>query len=257
MPSRTTRRSTKGASKKFRSTLSVKDFRSKFNELDKSMRNFIKSSKITNPSALVKEVSRYWSKLFKKNLSGKAANNLASHYFNIYGKKSKKGGSLSGAPLDYVMRPGMPSVATYGVFPTEAGADVKASGHLDVYYNSAIGRGCGTENTTAVVPKDMGSNLVNPVKGGSRKTRRFRSKGGNFMTTLSTRIPMSSSPAGPIQIGYERMMGQPAFVRDTHDPSSHKWGLVSDGSVPVNPHGITMIEKSASVLANPSPYPSK
>jgi len=257
MPSRTTRKSSMGSKSQTRKTLSVKDFRSKFNELDSIMRNFIKQNRLNNPSALVQKVSRQWSQLFKKNLSSKAASDLASHYLNIYGKKAKKGGSLAGAPLDYVMRPGMPGVATYGVFPTEAGADVKATGHLDVYYNSALGRGCGTENTTAVVPSNIGSNLVAPAKGGTRRTRRFKGKGGSFLTTLNTRLTMPTSPAGPYQVGYERLIGQPALARDSYDPSTPNWGLVSNGATPIDSSRITIIEKPASVLANQNPYPLK
>lgn len=257
MPSRTTRKSAKGSKSQTRKTLSVKDFRTKFSELDSSMRDLIKRYKLNNPSGLIQEVSRYWSQLFKKNLSNKAASDLASHYLNIYGKKPKKGGSLAGAPLDYVMRPGMPGVASYGVFPTEAGADVKATGHLDVYYNSALGRGCGTENTSAVVPSDMGSNLVAPIKGGSRRSKRFKGRGGSFLTTLNTRLTMPTSPAGPYQVGYERLIGQPALARDSYDPSISNWGLVSNGASPIDARGITAIEKPASVLANQNPYPLK
>lgn len=258
--SRKTRRG--GANKKnngTRKTLSVNDFRAKFNKLDGQMRKFIKENNLNNPKELVRQVSRNWVNIFNKNLSGKAANSLAAHYANLHGKKGHKGGSLQGAPLDYVMRPGMPGVATYGVFPTEAGADIKASGHLDVYYNTAMGRSCGTENTTATVPLSIGSNLVVPAKGGARRNNKRKTrKGGSYMTALEVRPwTPSDTPANPIQIMSEKWMGIPAYGKDTSDPSTHTATMVSMRPVPLmDPNGITPIDKDITQMANPSPYPA-
>jgi hypothetical protein len=254
---RKTRKNTKNmATRKNKSskskTLSVSDIRGRFSEMDKNMRDFIKRNNLNNPSALTKQVSRHWSKLFNKHLSTKAANTLANHYANLHGKK--KGGS-HGAPLDYVMRPGMPGVTTYGVFPTEAGADPKSVSHLDVYYNSALGRSCGLENTTAQVPKDMGSNHVVPAKGGRRKTRRV--KGGDFMTTMGTRLFVAESASNPFQRIAESTMGQAPFVRDNADPTAHGWGTVSDKATPLmTPMDISVVDKDITRLAAPSPYPA-
>lgn len=265
MPSARTRRGGAKSSKSTtRKSLSVNDFRSKFAELDKQMRHFITKNNLNNPAALMKQVSRNWTKIFNKNLSGKAANSLAAHYANLHGKKSKQsGGQIEGAPLDYVMRPGMPSVATYSVFPTEAGADAKASGHLDVYYNSAIGRSCGTENTTATVPSDMGSNLVyGPAKvGGARRNRRKTRRGGSYLTAMSVRPwTPSSTPASTIQVMSEKWMGQPAYPHDASDPSVGAYRLASSMSTPfsnlINPTGISVVDKDITTLANPSPYPA-
>jgi len=233
-------------------TLSVTDIRGRFAEMDKGMRDFIKRNNLNNPVALTKQVSRHWSKLFNKHLSTKAASTLASHYVNLHGKK--KGGN-PGAPLDYVMRPGMPGVATYGVFPTEAGADPKSVSHLDVYYNSALGRSCGLENTTAQVPKDMGSNQVVPAKGGKRKTK--RAKGGDFMTTMGTRLFVAESASNPMQRIGEATMGQAPYVRDNADPTAYAWGTVSDKATPLmTPNSISVVDKDITTLASPSPYPA-
>jgi hypothetical protein len=155
------------------------------------------------------------------------------------------------------MRPGMPGVATYATFPTEAGADVKAVSHLDVYYNSGIGRSCGTENTTATVPANMGSNQVMPpAKGGARRSRHTRKRGGDFLTAMSTRAFVAENPAGMFQRGSEAWMGQPASVYDNRAPEAHAWATVSGSAgAPINPMGISIIEKD-STLANPSPYPA-
>ena len=140
-----------------RATLSIKDIRSRFKEMDDNVRHALKNG-LSTPASLGKHVSRNWDKLFKKPLSSKAAASLAQHYLNLHGKK--KGGSLSGSPLDYVMRPGLPAVATYATFPTEVGADPQAVKDLDVYYNNALGRSCGLEDTSAKPWAGIGSNLV-------------------------------------------------------------------------------------------------
>jgi hypothetical protein len=265
MLSRSSRKTRRGGANKVnkgtRKSLTVKDFRVKFAKLDGDMRKFIKENNLNNPKALVKQVSRNWANIFNKNLSGKAANSLANHYANLHGnknKKTQKGGSLNGAPLDYVMRPGMPGVATYGVFPIEAGADVKASGHLDVYYNTAMGKTCGMENTTATVPSSIGTNLVSPAKGGARRNRRRTLKGSGYITALEARPwTPSAIPATGIQIMSEKWMGQPAFARDTSDPSAHAYSLAGDTRTPLmDPNGITPIDKDITQMANPSPYPA-
>lgn len=253
---RKTRKNNKNAPKRNNkssksATLSVKDIRSRFSEMDKNMRDFIKRNNLNNPAALTKQVSRHWGKLFNKHLSTKAATTLANHYANLHGKK--KGGS-AGAPLDYVMRPGMQGVSTYGVFPTEVGADPKSVSHLDVYYNSALGRSCGLENTTAQVPKDMGSNHVIPAKGG-RRTRRV--KGGDFLTTLGTRAYSSESPSTMIMRTAEATMGQAPFLRDNPDPTAYGWNTVANKGLPMmSPTAISIIDKDITALANPSPYPA-
>jgi hypothetical protein len=203
MPKSTKSRSRSAASKtrkSHRSTLTIGDIRNRFKEMDETVRNALKSG-VASSSSLGKHVSRNWSKLFDKPLSSKAAASLAQHYLNLHGKK--KGGSLQGSPLDYVMRPGLPAVATYATFPTEVGADPAAVRDLDVYYNTALGRSCGLENTSAKPWVGIGSNLVPlpssgplaapaasaaPVKGGFRRggtCRKTTCMGGAFNTRYS------------------------------------------------------------------------
>ena len=196
-----------------RATLSVNDIRNRFKEMDDNVRHALKNG-LSTPASLGKHVSRNWEKLFKKPLSSKAAASLAQHYLNLHGKK--KGGSLVGAPLDHVMRPGLPAVATYATFPTEVGSDPAAVKDLDVYYNNALGRSCGLENTSAKPWAGIGSNLVPlpssgplsgthqhtpqaapapapvalpPAKGGRRKVgetaRKSNCAGGGFVASYS------------------------------------------------------------------------
>ena len=236
-----------------RSTLSVNDIRNRFKDMDTSVRTFLHKNNLNNPKELGKHVSRQWTKLFNKHLSGKAASSLTNHYMNMYGKKASKsrtrkvsGGSM-GAPLDYVMRPGLPAVATYATFPTEVGADPKSVQDLDVYYNSGMGRSCGYENTTAQVPPTMGSNKV----GGRRRTR-----GGDFMAAMSARPFIAANPSTGLQQLGESWHGQAPSPYDMKDPSVSAFKLVSDGKLPIDPAGISLIDKDITKLANPSPYPA-
>jgi hypothetical protein len=180
-----------------RAVLSVSDIRNRFKEMDETVRVAVKNG-LSTPASLGKHVSRNWAKLFKKPLSSKAAASLAQHYLNLHGKK--KGGSLSGAPLDYIMRPGLPAVATYATFPTEVGADPQAVKDMDVYYNNALGRSCGLEDTTAKPWAGIGTNVVPlpasgplaapPAKGGRRKVggtcRKSMCVGGGLVPQYSS-----------------------------------------------------------------------
>jgi hypothetical protein len=236
--------------------MSVQAIREKFRQMDSGMREFIKRNNLNNPRKLGEQVSRNWAGLFKKHLSPKAAADLAKHYMNLHGK-AKRGGSNAGAPLDYVMRPGMPAVATYATFPTEVGADPKAVQDLDVYYNSALGRSCGTENTTARVAPDMGSNQV-PAKGGShRRTRRRR--GGNFLLAMNTRPYTGSNPSGFIQQGAESWYGVGPFKTDSADPALGIKNMTlakPPGMLSIDPSKLATGNQDVTIVANPSPYPA-
>jgi len=236
-----------------RTSLSISSIREKFGAMDKSMREFVKKNNLANPRKLTEHVSRQWQGLFKKPLGADAAKGLSK----LYSKGHKQTGGM--APLDYVMRPGMPGVMTYATFPTEAGADPKASSHLDVYYNTGLAQSCGTENTTAHVPKDMGSNLVPaPVKGGGRRrgTRLTRKRGGDFITAMNTRLFVGTNPSDSFQRMGEAWMGQPASVYDNPRPEAHAFATVSNGQMPPSMRDISVVDKDITTLANPSPYPA-
>jgi len=239
-------------SKKSNHILTVSGIKSRFAKLDESVRSFI-GKHAHKPRELADHISRQWSALFKKNLSSKSAATLASH-FSKTGKKSKmSGGNLAGAPLDYVMRPGMPGVSTYGVFPTEVGADLKSVAHLDVYTNSGLSRSCGHENTSASVPAHMGSNKV----GGARRRNTRKTRGGNFALSIGTRPYVSGSPSEAFQRFSEASMGMAPYVRDMPDPTAYTWKtVVGTGPSLMNPGGITEIKNDITQLAGQSPYPA-
>lgn len=235
-----TRSKKRAVMSKTRKVISIKDIRDRFKDMDESVRGFFRKMSGgsrrngNSKDSLVTYISRQWSKLFKKPITSQAAKSLSQYYTNLYGKK--KGGS---APLDYEMRPGMPAVMTYGTFPTEVGADPKAVQNLDVYYNSALGRSCGSEDTSAKVAPDMGSNLV-PAKGGTRHSKRNnkrttqkrgRKQGGNFASTLNVRPYVASNPTHGFQQSMEIYNGLPANPADARDPSVSNWEYMAPSSL--------------------------
>jgi hypothetical protein len=227
-----------------RKFISINDIRKRFNDMDTGVRVYLKKG-MNSLDSLSAYISRQWTKLFKKPITLNASKSLAQHYMSLYGKK--KGGS---APIDWEMRPGLPAVMTYATFPTEVGTDPKAVQNLDVYYNTALSRSCGTENTSATVPSDMGSNQV-PVKGGNRKckskhnkkiqnnnrkTRKLRNKrGGDFATALGARAYVASNPTAPLQRGLEQLHGLPPNYKDSPDPTNNQLTLMSPPSIPRPP----------------------
>lgn len=255
----TRRNSTASKRSSSRKMMSVNDIRNRFREMDSSVKKFLDTKKAGD---LGEHVSRQWARLFNKHLSPKAASSLANHYMNTMKRAvtKKRGGSMTGAPLDYVMRPGLPAVATYATFPTEVGVDPKSVAHLDVYFNSGMSRSCGTENTGLTVPAGMGSNQVGPAKGGRRirKSRKQSRKhrGGDFMTALATRPYIAENPSTHMMRAAESYHGVAPSPYDVSEPSQAAFRLVSDGKMPIDPSGISLIDKDITQLANPSPYPA-
>jgi hypothetical protein len=211
--------------------MTVSDIRSRFKTLDESVRKIFASGTL---EGLGKQISRLWTSLFNKPLSEKSGQSLAQHFSMLYGKTRSvtKGGSmLEGAPIGAEMRPGMPEVANYATFPMEAGADPKSVQSMDVYYNSGIGRSCGTENTSAIPWSGIGSNTVPMTnvgyqsRGGNRRRTKRSTKGGNFLTALNSRLYVASNPSGPMMRASEMWAGVPSSAYDSADPSDHAWTM--------------------------------
>jgi hypothetical protein len=130
-------------SKGKKSVLTIPELRKAFAHMDKVVENLRKVAKHSFSDAVV-VYREEWRKTFKRDLSPADA---ASYLKFRYGLKSGKtrrsktrGGAmpLSGAALDYQMRPGVNGV--YGNFPT-----YQTQG-LDRYYASAINSDCGKPN---------------------------------------------------------------------------------------------------------------
>lgn len=211
--------------------MTVSDIRNKFKDLDTAMKGlFVKASGL-GLSGIGEQIRSLWAKYFGKPLSKASSESLSKHFSMLYGKKgsaTKGGAMLEGAPIGAEMRPGLPQVMTYGTFPTEVGADAEALKQMDVYYNSGISRSCGTEDTTAVVGSGIGSNLVPATRGGNRRrTQRSKTKGGNFLTAMNSRLYVSTNPSNPLMRGSEMWSGVASRPHDSSDPSDHAWTMQS------------------------------
>lgn len=243
-------KSSKGSQRK---SMTVSDIRNRFKSLDEAVRNIFASGSI---KGLGQQISRLWTNLFNKPLSAKSGESLAQHFSMLYGKKrsaTKGGALLEGAPIGTEMRPGLPQVLTYGTFPTEVGADPKAVQDMDVYYNSAIGRSCGTENTSAIPWSGIGSNLVRG--GNKRRTQKSkRTKGGDFLTAMDNRMFFATNPSNPLMRASEMWAGKPANAHDSSDPSDHAWTMQYGSNMTLPSAGV--ISGSPALATQPQYQPA-
>jgi hypothetical protein len=167
-------------------------------------------------------------------------------------RSSLRGGAayeLAGAPLDYAMTPGSafttnPAVAVYDRFPIDPTVNPQVVSDLDVFFGSALTRGCGVENSSLQVPADMGSNQVG---GKRRKTHHRKYRGGNassmaepkFLDTigngmgdLATTIGFhpymnSSIPSTPHSLT-SQWQGKMDTIPASSDPTDHTWTYATD-----------------------------
>ncbi len=158
----------------------------------------------------------------------------------------KRGGAayaLTGAPLDYAMTPGSafttdPSVGVYARFPIDPTVNPQVVSDLDVFFNSGLSQGCGTENSSLTVPADMGSNQV----GGGR--RRYGLRGGvadvgnslvnaiSGMGSSAINHPyLASAYPNTAQSLTNSWQGKMDAVPTSSDPTDHTWKLATDASL--------------------------
>jgi hypothetical protein len=164
------------------------------------------------------------------------------------------------------MGPGA-NVGVYGRFPTEVGADPFSVKDLDVYYRSALSRGCGLEDSTRTVPDDMGSNGVSGAaaaptaptaaqKGAGRRTRRYRSghrggsatdpsaleitatKLGDLFGSLSNRPYVSTIAPNHAQSLANSWSGNPVSVPTSSAPEVPAWSFKGTPMAAINPSRV-------------------
>ena len=173
------------------------------------------------------------------------------------------------------MAPGL-NVAVYGRFPTEVSTDPASIRNMDVFFNSGLSRGCGTEDSSLRVPANMGTNKVGGGRRRGRKTLRGR-RGGGFLGDLESMITNGITQAGlsrpflpspypnVLQNAYEQAVGNPAAV-PTYNPGiptmsspvEQTWVYRSHGMEgAIDPSAITPITKSLSSLASPPPWTAR
>lgn len=161
-------------------------------------------------------------------------------------KRRVGGYALTGAPLTYSMTPGT-TANVYGRFPTEISTDPASIKNLDQFYGSALNRGCGIENSTRLIPANMGSNKV-----GGRRTRKGRSQlGGDLFQGLSMRgLPApyySTAPPNFMQTTGADWAGVKPFV--SADPTQPAWNYSIPPPIHFNPNTIADISGTFSELA--------
>lgn len=185
-----------------------------------------------------------------KHKGGKRTKNYRKNVSRRQKKRSlKRGGSsynLGGAPLYYSMTPGT-TASVYGNFPTEIATDPASIKNLDQFYNSALTKGCGIENSTRQVPETLGTNKV----GGRRKTMR-RLKGGNLMLGLQMRgLPAPYYATAPPNIFQTTANGNAGGIPfPSPSPVDHTWSYSKLSPVIFNPDLITSIKDNTSTTPN-------
>lgn len=196
-------------SKSLRKTMSIP-------ELRKAMQHITDYGKsLKKDKAAVKKFQREWQNTFNKPLSDKVARDYLAHVSSLgrKGTRKQRGGSqLTAAPLSYRMEPG--TLQPYGVFPNyiSKGFFVPMSDNI---------ANCGKVDSTVIVPKGMGSNLV----GGRRKTRKGKKgkKGGGI---LDAGINMFQS------IGQRPFLAQNPVTTQHDQMMQFKGQLASPGGQP-------------------------
>lgn len=180
----------------------------------------------------------------------------------------KRGGAayeLAGAPLHYAMTPGSafttdPVVAVYNRFPVDPTVNPQVVSDLDVYFNSALSRGCGIENISLEVPANMGSNLV----GGKRKRKNSRKQGGanadstGLFDNIQTRVgDLASGLAHHPYMSVARptithslahqWQGRVDSIPSSPDPTNHTWSFMTERPQPIADSSVLMTDLGSSV----------
>lgn len=154
-----------------------------------------------------------WKRAFGKSITEESAKTYLEHIkeMKLTKKRTLKASTRKqrggAAPLDYQTAPGI--YGTYGNFP----AYVASGFEVGVPRISQL-EGWGRVDTTPIVPRDIGSGMINPLKGGGKrrstgatKTRRLRPRRSRGMKG-GDRILLSTNPTSVIADGVSYWRGQ-------------------------------------------------
>jgi len=142
----------------------IASLQTKMKQFDTSARKIVRSNHAEQ------SLQTSWKTIFGTSLDTKSAKSFAKYYRAMTSKTKKQRGGM--APLDYGMAPGL-NPGIYGNFPVAINSDPQSIQDLDVYFQSAITKGCGIENSSPTIPEGMGSNMVG---GRSRKNKQNKRK---------------------------------------------------------------------------------
>jgi hypothetical protein len=261
----------------------IASLQTKMKQFDTSARKIIRSKNAEQ------SLQTSWKTIFGTPLDTKSAKSFAKYYRTMTSKTKKQRGGM--APLDYGMAPGLNPGASYGNFPVAINTDPQSIQDLDVYFQSAITKGCGIENSSPTIPEGMGSNMVG---GRSRKNKqnkrkalrksmasrkasrkgaasrkasrkgmasrkRFRKQHGgiadisNLGTSLYMRPYTAEAPPSILQNVGASMAGSPIMTYPS--PTDNTWQYASRGADGiVNPSSVTHIGSNFSQIASPAPW---
>ena len=235
-----------------------------------------------------------WSGIFKQSMNAESAKSFSQYYKEMRsktrsnssgGKRARKitrrmkGGSLTPAPIDFTVTPGMP-VQTYGNFPVEVDTDPSSIKDLDVYFHDSLP--LSKAGYWPTVPADMGTNTVPSapiatqasvpnMKGGrrgrkslrmrrlrSRSSRKQKQRGGDLLATLNMRsIPFNPTPyPNPVQSAASAWSGATTSIPAPASPVQSTWSLAGMPGQGINPRDVTDISSDFSKLASPAPWQS-
>lgn len=166
----------------------------------------------------VKEFMSDWQREFRKSITEESAKTYLEHIkaMGLTKKRTLKAPILNAttrkqkggaAPLDHQTTPGVYGV--YGNFP----AYIASGFDVGVPRISQL-EGWGRVDTTPSVPRDIGSGMINPLKGGAKRvakktiTRRLRPRRGNRKQKGGDRILLATNPTSVVADGVSYWKGQ-------------------------------------------------
>lgn len=221
-----------------KSALSIPELRRSFEHIEEFSRRLVDQlvhKKITR-SAAVAEYSKEWRRVFHRALPASSAEASIDFALSVkparhtkkQGKMHMRGGAV---PVEAVVGGQQPGIYAAPTLPGQTGEGgytlhAQVPNYVMSGFDATTWRDshqvlCGTENSTAQVPANMGSNAVT-IKGGSRKglKRTKKQRGGNAPLALAFRPIEATNPS---TVAYDAQMawkGGPAPASpDTTDPA--------------------------------------
>ena len=221
-----------------KTALSIPELRRGFEHIEEFARRLVDQlvHKKINRDAAIADYSKEWRRVFHRSLpasSAEASIDFAmsakpARHTKKHGRMHMKGGA---APVSAIVGGQQPGIYSAPTLPGQVGAagytlhaqvpNYVESGFDALTWKDSHQSLCGTENSTAQVPANLGSNAVT-MKGGAKGLKRTRRKqrGGNAPLALAFR-PMDAT--NPTSVAYDAQMtfkGQvPGASPDTTDPA--------------------------------------
>ena len=238
---RKTRKHTKGK----KGVHTIPELRRAFEHIEEAVDEMIQSK--NSKETMVPHLRKEWMKVFHKSLDKKSADAMIAHRMESrhHVRAHKGGAALAGAPLDNVTRPGI--YLDQGRIPGADGGLTKTVGggygsyvqYVDSgFSNPEIAQQSDPVGGQSVFPMappvGMGSNAFTPsMKGGKRKTRKFRGGMAALQQAFLRPIPADVPPTNPA-FDLQRMINgvtSNASPDQTQRPPTYSLGSVYPSAV--------------------------